>query len=213
MNDLAGAIIGILLLGQSAYANLPVPVTVSSVQYSLSDRYGNSFVNDVFADNILLSLAYLRGIADSHEKISWEAVRKPFIYHFSLKPGETFAFHDDVLPQFRDQVTLTTNAHFTAQEGFKSDGYLIGDGVCHLASFLRVAALRAGLLVLSPTRHDFAAIADVAPVDAVTIYYDPKNPAQSANKNLYITNNKIHDITFLFDYRDRVLSIKVAETI
>jgi hypothetical protein len=37
-------------------------VVLSKVDYSLENRYTNTFVNDVFSDNILLALAYMNGV-------------------------------------------------------------------------------------------------------------------------------------------------------
>src|SRR5260221_14166920 len=95
-------------------------------QYSLGDRYENASVNMVFSDNILLTLAYIRGIAKRGEPIPWDQVHEPFIYHLTLQPGQTFAFHEAVLEKYKSSLTQTTNAHFSFDEGFKSDGWLIG---------------------------------------------------------------------------------------
>src|SRR3990167_3403415 len=95
--------------------------TLAQKEFSLNERYGNTFVNDVFKDNILLTIDYLTGETKPSNKVNWKNVDKPFTHKLVLKPGETFAFHDDVLPQYVGKVTKTTNAHFNAQEGFKSD--------------------------------------------------------------------------------------------
>src|ERR1035437_7392162 len=107
---------------------------LSSHEISLDDRYPVKSVSDVFKHNILLYLAYLRGIVNSGKNINWDIVKAPFHYQFRLEPNKTFAFHDDVLDKYKDMVIKTTSAHFNSQEGFKTDGYLFGDGVCHLAS-------------------------------------------------------------------------------
>jgi len=83
--------------------------------------------------------------------VNWNEVEAFTSYEVVLKPGEVFAFHEDVLPQFNHKVIKTTHTHFNSQEGFKSDGYLIGDGVCHLASLINWAAKDAGLKVTAPT--------------------------------------------------------------
>src|SRR3989344_4551757 len=64
---------------------------------SLEKRYDNKYVNDVFKDNILLNLSYLSGKITKREDINWEDINKPFEYSFTLLPGKTFAFHEDVL--------------------------------------------------------------------------------------------------------------------
>lgn len=184
-----------------------VPKALSNVTYSLSNRYSVKSVNDVFSDNILLTLAYLGRKVKKGDEIPWDAIQAQGEERFSLKPGETFAFHEDVLEKYKDKVTLTTNAHFNSSEGFKSDGWLVGDGVCHLASFMYVAAKSADLEVEAPTSHDFAVIPNIQKKDGVSIY------SESTLQNLYITNNKGKEITFVFTHKDDTLSIRVEETI
>ena len=89
-------------------------------EFSLNNRYGNSFVNNVFKDNILLTIKYTKGEKIDPSKIDWEKIGKPMEYRLSLKPGETFAFHDDVLPKYDGKVKKTTNSHFNSSEGFNS---------------------------------------------------------------------------------------------
>jgi hypothetical protein len=73
------------------------------------------------------------GTVKKGDKIDWNKVREDRTYTLTLKPGETFAFHDIVLDKYKGKITKTTNAHFDLAMGFKSDGRLQGDGVCHLA--------------------------------------------------------------------------------
>src|SRR3989337_3976619 len=91
-------------------------------EMSLDNRYPNSFVNDVFKKNILLNLAYASGKVSSVKDIVWEEITKPFQFEFSLEPSKTFAFHQDVAEKYRESLVKTTNAHFNALEGFKTDG-------------------------------------------------------------------------------------------
>ena len=184
---------------------------LSQVTYSLSNRYSNSYVNKVFSDNILLTLAYMSGKVKVGQAIPWNIVKSSGIKTISLKPGQTFAFHDEVLEKYKGKVALTTNAHFDSSEGFESDGWLVGDGVCHLASFMYVAATQAGLLAEAPTRHDFAAIPDVPQQSGVSIFYSPNNPSSSTLQNLYITNNHSKTIAFVFAQSKNDLNIKVEE--
>src|SRR5690348_2751594 len=93
-------------------------------QFSLEDRYGVKSVSDVFKDNILLTLYYMRGKIKKGDVVDWSDVRKPFSYSVTIDPGRTFAFHDNVLPEFKDKVEATTHAHFNSYEGFESDGWL-----------------------------------------------------------------------------------------
>ncbi len=181
-------------------------------EFSLEKRYSNEFVNNVFRDNILLTLDYLTGKVSNAKQINWNQVDSPTEYKITLKPGETFAFHDDVLPQYKGKIAKTSNAHFNSQEGFKSDGYLVGDGVCHLASLLYWTAKDAGLLAVAPTRHDFAPVPEVPREYGVSIYATPGTQAHDQVQNLYITNNREHEIAFVFDYNGQDLKI-IAEEI
>jgi len=116
-----------------------------------------------------------------------------------------FAFHEDVLPQFVGKVTAGTHAHFNYDEGFKSDGYLTGDGVCHLASLLYWTARDAGLETLAPTNHDFANVPDVPKEYGVSIFaYDPM-------QNLYITNTFDTPVQFVFAVNEDTLTVKVID--
>ncbi len=175
----------------------------------MNDRYGVASVNEVFKENILLTIAYMRGLVKHDNQINWAQVNKPFHYEFVLKPHENFAFHDDVLPQYQGKVTYTTHAHFDAQEGFISDGYLFGDGVCHAASLMAWVAKDAGLGVIAPTTHNFAIIPDIPKSDGVAIYDSPGETNSSALQNLYITNTKNNPVIFAFDYHDNTLTFTI----
>lgn len=174
-------------------------------QFSLADRYPVKSVSDVFRDNILLTLAYMDGRVADKGKIDWSAVDKQQSYTFTLKPGEVFAFHEDVLPQFKGMVAKTMNAHFMWDEGFKSDGWLTGDGVCHLASIMYWAAKNAGLEALAPTNHNFANIPEVPKEYGVSIF------AHNPEQNLYITNTLNKPIEFAFAYDGTALTVKVID--
>jgi len=198
------------LMTFTAHASLPASHVLAQQQYSLADRYPNEFVNRVMADNILLTLSYMRG-AGKTSNPDWKEVEKPFIYSLLLKPGEQFAFHDDVLPKYQNNSIKTTNSHFNAQEGFLSDGYLFGDGVCHLASFINYVARHAGLLVDSPTAHEFARIPEISREYGVAIYSSQGKNTGSELQNLYITNNKLKPVNLVFAYKNNALSISVIE--
>jgi hypothetical protein len=190
----------------------PVNVNLLSAQnISLENRYQDRFVNDVFKDNILLNLAYLSGRVTKKEDINWDEVRKPFEYRFTLMPDKTFAYHDDVLEQYKSTVVKTTNAHFNFEDGFKSDGYLMGDGVCHLASLIYLSAKTAGLNAYAPTNHSFANIPEIDKEFGVSIYKMPGNSNANALQNLYITNNKEKPIVFNFTYKDGELKLSIYE--
>ncbi len=188
--------------------------TLATHEFSLEDRYQNTSVNTVFKDNILLAINYTTDSTIDVRQIDWKQIENPFHKTMTLEPGQTFAFHDDVLPQYNGKITTTTHAHFNSQEGFKSDGYLVGDGVCHLASLLYWVARDAGLDTLAPTRHDFAPVPDVPAEFGVSIY-DSNQSKSSSNElqNLYITNNKDKSVVFDFDSDGRNLTITAEEKI
>lgn len=202
---LAMSIFGMSMFNPTQQAS---PSVLAQHAFSLEDRYANTTVNDVFKDNILLTLGYMREkVVD--KKVVWKDIEKPFTYTFTLDPHQTFAFHTDVLPEYKDSVAKTTEAHFSADEGFKSDGYLYGDGVCHLASLINWTAKDAGLAVNAPTNHNFAAIPDVPQEYGTAIYDDPGNVSTSAAQNLYITNNKDKPVEFSFEYHDNALAVSI----
>lgn len=213
------AIMSFSVLTEGTVVSSGLPVEAPHIQilaqkeYSLSDRYGNSYVNNVFSDNILLTLAYMRGMVKEGQPVDWKTVRGDFTHTLVINPGQTFAFHDALLPQFKNIPIETTNAHFDSQEGFESDGWLVGDGVCHLASFMNVVAREANLQVLSPTPHDFAVIPDVPRQYGVAIYYQAGEPGASALQNLYITNTFDKPVSFIFTHTGDKLTITVEKNI
>ena len=185
--------------------------SLASQTISLEKRYEDRFVNDVFKDNILLNTAYFSGKVTKKENINWNDVKKPFKYRFTLMPNKTFAFHEDVLEKYKDSVSLTTNANFNFDDGFKSDGYLTGDGVCHLASLMYLVAKNAGLEAYAPTNHDFREIPEISKEYGVSIYKMPGNTSSNAMQNLYITNNKENPIVFELSYKDSQLKFSINE--
>lgn len=190
---------------------LGAQTSLAERSFSLKNRYPVESVNDVFRDNILLTLSYMDGKVETRGQIDWAKVNEKQTYSFTLNPGELFAFHEDVYAKYDGKVTKTTNAHFNGSDGFKSDGYLMGDGVCHVASLIYWAAKDAGLDAVSPTNHDFANIPDVPREYGVSIYLTPDSSARSEPQNLYITNNREKPVTFLFDYNGETLTVNVTE--
>ena len=186
---------------------------LASEQISLEKRYGNTYVNDVFKDNILLNILYLAGKITNKEDINWKEVEKPMDYKFTLLPNKTFAFHDDVLDKYKNSVVKTTNANFNSADGFKSDGYLTGDGVCHLASLIYWASQSAGLDAYAPTAHDFAVIPEIDRKFGVSIYKGPGKSTSNEMQNLYVTNNKDKPIVFNFTYKDSELKLSIYEEV
>lgn len=207
-----------IFVGLSLLSNLllatpsakPNETILGSREFSLEKRYDNKYVSDIFKDNILLNIAYLRGIIKD-SSINWNEIEKPFHYQFKLEKHQVFAFHDDILPQYKGDVVKTTDAHFSSIEGFKSDGWLVGDGVCHLASLINWSAKSAGLDVLAPTNHDFAAINQVPKEFGVAIYDVPGQSGSNQLQNLYIKNNKDKAISIAFDYDGTNLKVSILE--
>ncbi len=186
------------------------PHTLAQHEMSLENRYPEKSVNDVFKDNILLTITYMKEKTPNAHTVNWGDVEKPFAYEFTLKPQETFAFHDDVLSDYKGKVTRTTNAHFNAQEGFKTDGYLFGDGVCHLASLFYWTAKDAGLIAKAPTNHDFHEIPDIPKEYGVAILNVPGQESSNAAQNLYITNTREKPVVFRFDYDGKKLKLTAS---
>jgi hypothetical protein len=186
------------------------PKIVAQREMSLNNRQPNEWVNEVFKDNILLNLAYLKDPNQSNNP-NWDQIRQDFTYEFTLEPDQVFAYHDDVPEHYQPKLVKTTNAHFNAQEGFRSSGYLYGDGVCHLASLIYWVAKDAGLATEAPTNHNFANIPDVAREYGVSIYSNPYNKGANSRQNLYITNNKDKPISFKFEYQNGKVKISIME--
>ena len=199
------------LLPFGQLANYSGENVLVSREISLENRHPVESVNEVFKDNILLNMAYLRGTVKSKEDIDWDVVKKPFVYEFKLNPGESFAYHPDVLPEYSELIYKTGNARFNAQDGFKNSGYLYGDGVCHLASLMYWAALDAGLNTEAPTNHNFMTIPEISGEYGVSIYYHPGRSLANAKQNLYIGNNQENPVTFRFEYSEEKLKLSILE--
>jgi len=194
----------------------PKPLAQESMD--LTNRYPDKWVNEVFSDNILLTLHYLKGDMENLQ-ISpigqivpdWQKIRESFEVSFELKPGEVFAFHDNLLPEFKDKVVQTTNSHFIWDEGFKSDGYLIGDGVCHLASLMNWAASEAGLKVTAKVSHDFLPVPGIPKEYGTSIIWTPDASRNSANQNLYIENTLAYPVKFTFTVKSNKITLIIME--
>ncbi|MBI2032875.1 MAG: VanW family protein [Candidatus Levybacteria bacterium] len=191
----------------------PTQRVLSVHEISLDKRQPNPWVNNVFKDNILLNIAYLNQSIKKGKNIDWSMVSKPKTVEITLQPQEVFAYHEDVLPQYMGKVKKTTNAHFSYDEGFKSDGYLVGDGVCHLASLIYWAAKDAKLSAVAPTNHNFANVAQIPKEYGVSIYHSPGEKAINANQNLYVTNNYDKPVVLQFAYDGESLKLTVLQKI
>jgi hypothetical protein len=188
--------------------------TVSSRSISLSERItGGGKASDTMADNIRLTVEYLDGRNFEGKKIDWKKLTsQEKKVSFELKPGEVFAFHEDALEKYEGKVVKTTGANFNASQGFLNDGFLMGDGVCHLASVINWAAQDAGLFTEVPKNHNFAQIPGVPARYGVSIYFTKGNKKANAFQNLYIQNNKPYKVKFLITVNGDNLEAKVIKT-
>jgi len=184
-------------------------IVLSEKEFSLENRYAVKSVNEVMKKNILLNLAYLNGTVTKKADIDWNQVTSPFHFEKTLEVGETFAYHTTVRKEYTDKVAFTTKSNFNAADGYLSDGYLFGDGVCHIASLINWAALEAGLETVVPKDHrSVGPIPDVPDDYGVSIY---KNGNIGANNNLYITNTKDRPVTIHFEYDGTDIKVYVTK--
>lgn len=186
---------------------------IGEKQFSLENRHAVKSVNEVMKKNILLNLAYLNGSVTKRFEIDWNKVASPFHFEKTLKAGETFAYHEIVRKEYTGKVAFTTNTSFNASDGYLTDGYLYGDGVCHIASLINWAAIDAGLKTVVPKDHrSVGSIPDVPDDYGVSIYKDAgKN--SGANNNLYITNTKDREVKFHFEYDGTNIKVYVTERV
>lgn len=185
---------------------------LSSESISLENRaQPGSYMAAVMKDNILLTMAYMRGMVADPSLIDWEAVRRPFEYSFELKPWEAYSFQKDALVEYKDSIVKTIKVNFALQDGFKHDGYLMGDGVCHLASLFYKAALKAGLEAKAPTNHDFMPIPEIEREYGVSIYSMPGAYEANSLQNLYVKNNTDATIRFEVKYNGDRIEARVIQ--
>lgn len=196
----------------------------------LTNRLPGEFGNQVFADNILLNLHYIKGdveelkISDNSsrqartisgpEDIDWEKVRAPFEASFILKPNEVFAFHENVLPEYNSPVggvNLTSNSHFDFADGYKSLNGLSGNGICHLASLINWVAKEASLDAKSFVNHDFSPVNGVPREYGASIYYSPSGGLNTESQNLYIRNNLDYLIKFDFKVDEKKVVLEISK--
>jgi len=185
---------------------------------SLENRHPNKAVNETFSDNIILNLHYIKGdIASfknkktktSQDMINWQNLRNPFNLTLTINPGETFAFHDDVLPEFKNEKIVSGWTDFSYNDGYKQVDGLYGNGVCHLASVINWAASSANLKVTAKANHDFFPIAGVPGSYGTSILY--MGGYSSQLQNLYIKNTFDFPVSFVFDINPKRVVVTIIK--
>lgn len=164
--------------------------------------YGRA-ATDILADNIRLNLHYFKGDAKEVKNL-----REPFTFSFTLEPGEVFAYHDQVLAEFKDATIKTQPSHFSNAEGYKTLT-LPGSGVCYLASLINWAASDAGLKVVALANHDFETIPGVPRKYGTAIYFDGATET-SRRQNLYVVNTFEKPVTFNFEVTEKEVVVTVT---
>jgi hypothetical protein len=157
----------------------------------LNTRSESETINEVFKFNVLHALAFF---GDS----------------FVLEPGEVFAFHDNVLPEFKDFPLKTGWTRYTAKEGYQTILGLPGNGVCHLASLMNWTASDAGLGVVAKVNHNFAPIPEMPKENGTSIKYLPSG-SNSQNQNLYIKNTFDFPVKFVFETSEDSVNLKILK--
>lgn len=189
-------------------------------ELDLTKRLPIKYGSEVFADNILLALHYLKGDICHPElgsgskmpkqvrhdvdcfNIDWDKIREPFTVEFTLRPGEVFAFHDNVLKDFQNPK-VTMHSKFFMEEGYLALGGLGGNGVCHLASLMNWVAKDAGLDVTAKVNHDFYPVPGVPKENGTAIL------SQSPEQNLYIKNNQNKSVEFIFKADSQKVALEI----
>lgn len=193
---------------------------LSTKALSFRNRHPDKTVNDIFTDNIILNLHYLKKDADNFKNpsisagekmINWKKLKKPFHFTLTLNPNQTFAFHNDVLPQFKQEKIISGWTNFSYNDGFKQVDGLYGNGVCHLASVLNWAAHSAGLKVTAKVNHDFFPVKGVPKKYGTSILY--MGGYSSQLQNLYIKNNFNFPVTFVFDVNQNRLVVSIIKSL
>lgn len=171
-------------------------------ELDLTNRLPTEYGSQVFADNILLALHYLKGDVavengfpeldgQKFRESDWDKIRQPFTVEFKLEPDQVFAFHENVLPEFNNPA-VTMKSRFFMEEGYKALEGLGGNGVCHLASLINWVAKDGGLEVTAKVNHDFY------PVPGIPREYGTAIYSLSPEQNLYIKNTLDRPVTFTF---------------
>ena len=160
-------------------------IVLASESLDLSNRYPVLSVSEGFKENILTAVSYFNQEASASGGLI-------------LQPGQVFAFHRNIAPEFRQFTIITQPSGFLAKDGYKVVAGLAGNGVCHLASSMNLAAQEAGLEVTAPANHNFAKIPGIDPKYGTSIKFLPNGGANTERQNLYIRNIFDFPVEFRF---------------
>ena len=190
---------------------------ISQTKFDLSRRWENEGVSQGFEDNIILALYYLKEPNQEPVKktpLKHEEIEKlapdDFSVEFELKPGQAFAFHNNILPEYQNRVVKTMESQFMTYQGYRVVSGLGGNGVCHLASLINWAASEAGLAVEARADHSFARIEGVPREYWTSIRYS-QSGGNSQNQNLYIVNNQDFTVRFVFKRMGNELELRLEK--
>lgn len=178
----------------------------------LTQRHGNKTINAGYTDNIRLYLHYLKGDGPQLEN-NWTKIREPFSFNITLAPGQLLAFHPALLPEFRNKAVFFADTNLSASDGYRFIDGLWGNGVCHIASFINMAASRAGLKVTAKVNHNFAPIYGVPKQFGTAIYFDSEKNLNSQKQNLYLENTQLNPVTIMFSIGESNVEMVVVETV
>lgn len=173
-------------------------VYLASEEIDLANRYPVQSVSEGFKENILTAVYYFILEATPSGGLK-------------LNPGEVFAFHNEILPEFEKYKIVTQKSGFIAKDGYKTVAGLQGNGVCHLASLMNKTASEAGLEVTAPTSHDFAKILGIEDKYGTSIKYVQNGGSNTQRQNLYIRNNFDYPVAFLFNLEGENLRFSILK--
>jgi vancomycin resistance protein YoaR len=158
-------------------------VVLAEYSLDLSERNSSPQINEIFVFNILHAVDY-------------------FPETVVLLPGEIFAFHPNVLPEFADQPLKTGWTKYTKSEGYQTALGLPGNGVCHLATLINWTAQEAGLEVTAKVDHNFAPVPGIPKEHGTSIRFMPDGGLNSQDQNLYVRNNFDFPVKFAFEIEE-----------
>lgn len=192
-------------LGSESAFFVPKKEVIAYKTMNLNTRNKSEAVSEIFRDNILLNLHYIKGdvktILDKKNSteyqkvVDWDKVRKPFEFSLTLDPNELLSFHDELLPEYKGMKVKTGWTQFSVADGYKVLDGLSGNGVCHLATIFNWVSSEAGLFVNAPTNHDFYPVPEVPREYGTSIIYIP-GAYTTQLQNLYVVNNFSYPVTY-----------------